>query len=202
MQVLLPDHETCTTYTFRGEPPMGDDEYYEFCMQNPDLRIEREANGEIIIMPPAGGETGYRNSDLTAQLAIWSKRDGRGRAFDSNTEFFLPRGAAYAPDASWVLRSRLAQFTKEQKKRFLPLCPDFVVELTSPSDRLSKVMSKMREWIDNGVALAWLIDADRRTVYIYRPGKEPEELVDADHIDGEGPVEGFRLDLSEIWQGL
>jgi Uma2 family endonuclease len=202
MQVLLPDHETCASYTIRGEPPMDDDEYYEFCMNNQDLRIEREANGEIIIMPPTGGETGYRNSDLTAQLRAWTKLDGRGRAFDSNTEFFLPSGAAYAPDASWVLKSRLAQFTKEQKRRFLPLCPDFVVELTSPSDRLSKVMSKMREWIDNVAALGWLIDADRRTVYVYRPGKEPEELVDISNVDGEGPVEGFRLELGDIWDGL
>ncbi len=132
---------------------MDDDEFFEFCAGKPKLRIERCASGEIIIKPPAGAETAYRNSDLTAQLTVWAKRDGRGRAFDSNTEYILPNGAALSPDASWVLKSRLDTFSKEQKKRFLPLCPDFVVELTSPTDRLNKVKAKMREWIENGAAL-------------------------------------------------
>ena len=202
MQVTLPDSETGAAYAIRRDQPMDDDEYYAFCMENSNLRIEREANGEIIIMPPTGGETGFRNGDLNSQLFAWSKRDGRGRAFDSNTEFFLPDGAAYAPDASWVSKARLADFTKEQKRRFLPLCPEFVVELTSPSDRLSRVMAKMQQWISNGAALGWLIDADRRTVYVYCPGEEVEELVDIDRLDGVGPVEGFRLELTEIWQGL
>jgi Uma2 family endonuclease len=184
------------------ERPMGDDEFFEFCASKPKLRIERCASGEIIIKPPAGAETAYRNSDLTAQLTVWAKRDGRGRAFDSNTEYILPNGAALSPDASWVLKSRLDTFSKEQKKRFLPLCPDFVVELTSPTDRLNKVKAKMREWIENGAALGWLLDADRRTVYVYRPGQEPDRLADIDHVAGEPPVEGFRLDLGDIWRGL
>jgi Uma2 family endonuclease len=202
MQLVLPDYETRATIEIRGGRPMDDDEFFEFCMRNPDTRIEREANGEIIIMPPAGAETGYRNSDLTAQLGAWSKRDGRGRAFDSNTEFILPNGAALAPDASWVLKERLEPFTKEQKKRFLRLCPDFVVELTSPTDRLPKVKAKMREWIGNGAALGWLIDADRRTFFVYRQQQEPEELAGVDSVVGEGPVAGFRLELTDIWQGL
>jgi Uma2 family endonuclease len=202
MQVVLPDVESCAPVELRFERPMDDDEFFEFCAENRKLRIEREASGEIIIMPPAGGETSYRNFDLNGQLYVWSTRDGRGRAFDSNSEFFLPSGAAYGPDAAWVNSSRLAQFTKEQKRRFLYLCPDFVVELTSPSDRLSKVQAKMVQWIENGAALGWLIDADHQTVYIYRPGREPERLTGADHVDGEGPVEGFRLDLTGIWQGL
>ena len=111
-------------------------------------------------------------------------------------------GAALSPDASWVQSSRLEQFTKEQKRRFLPLGPDFVVELISPTDRLPKAQAKMRQWIDNGVTLGWLIDADRRTVYVYRPGQEPEELVNIDRLPGEGIVEGFGLELSEIWRGL
>src|SRR5450755_634681 len=202
MQVVLPDVETRATFEIRAERPMDEGEYFEFCSRNPELRIERNALGEIIIMPPAGAETGFRNSDLTAQLTIWSRRDGRGRAFDSNAEYVLPNGAALSPDASWVQSSRLEQFTKEQKRRFLPLCPDFVVELTSPTDRLSQVKTKMREWIENGAALGWLIDADRRTVYIYRPGQDPQELVDVDHVVGEGLVDGFRLDLTDIWRGL
>ena len=202
MQVVLPDLETHATFQIQAASPMDDDEFFEFCASKPKLRIERCASGEIIITPPAGAETAYRNSDLTAQLTVWAKRDGRGRAFDSNTEYILPNGAALSPDASWVLKSRLDTFSKEQKKRFLPLCPDFVVELTSPTDRLNKVKAKMREWIENGAALGWLLDADRRTVYIYRPGQEPDRLADIDHVAGEAPVEGFRLDLGDIWRGL
>lgn len=202
MQVVLPDVESCAPVELRFERPMDDDAFFEFCAENRKLRIEREASGEIIIMPPAGGETSFRNSDLITQLGVWSKRDGRGRAFDSNTEFFLSSGAAYGPDAAWVHNSRLAQFTKEEKRRFLRLCPEFIVELTSPTDRLSKVQAKMVHWMENGALLGWLIDADERTVYVYRSGRNQERLVDIDHIDGEGPVEGFRLDLTDIWQGL
>ena len=150
----------------------------------------------------ASGETGYRNSILTAQLTAWSQRDGRGRAFDSGTLFLLPNGAARSPDASWVPKTRLDRLTKEEKKRFMPLCPDFVVELISPSDRLPTVKAKIREWMENGAALGWLIDPDRRTVYISRPGEDAEALVGVDRVTGEGPVEGFRLELADIWQGL
>jgi len=202
MQIELPEIGTRARIDVQGDHAMDDDAYFEFCMKNPDLRIERDANGKINIMPPTGVETSFRNGDLTAQLTTWSKRDGRGRAFESNAEFFLPDGAALSPDASWIFRERLSKLTSQQKRRFIPLCPDFVVELISPSDRLSQVKMKMREWIDNGATLGWLIDADRRTVYVYRPGREPEKLVDIDHIDGEGPVDGFRLELTDIWQTL
>src|SRR5665811_139194 len=117
MQVVLPDGETRATFEIGAEPPMDEEEYFEFCAKNPELRIERNARGEIVITPPAGAETGFRNSDLTAQLAMWSKRDRCGRAFDSNTEYILPNGAALSPDASWVQSSRLEQFSKEQKRR-------------------------------------------------------------------------------------
>jgi Uma2 family endonuclease len=204
MRVInLPDVETHARFELTEEErPLNDDEFFEFCARNPRLRIEREANGEIIIMPPAGGETGYRNSELTAQLAVWAKGDGRGRAFDSNTEYILPNGAALSPDASWVLKSRLEKLSKKQLKQFLPLCPDFVVELTSPTDRLRRVKAKMRQWIENGAQLGWLIDADRRTIYVYRPEREPEDLVDVDKIAGVGSVEGFVLELGDIWRGL
>src|SRR5712692_9557951 len=122
---------------------MDNDEYFEFCARNAELRIERAASGEIIIMPAAGFETGYRNNEVCRQLGNWAKADGRGIALDSNTEYVLPSGAAFSPDASWVLKSRLASFSKEQKKRFLPLCPEFVVELTSPTDRLTNLKAKM-----------------------------------------------------------
>ena len=107
-----------------------------------------------------------------------------------------------APDASWVTKGRLARLSREQKKNFLPLCPDFVVDLTSPSDRLSRVMAKMTRWIANGAALGWLLDADRGTIYVHRPGRDPEELTNPEHINGEGPVAGFRLELADIWRGL
>src|SRR5438034_9648998 len=137
MQIVVPDVETFARIEMDGGRPMDDDEFFAFCAENRDLRTEREPKGEIVIMPPPGAETGYRNNDLAVQLGTWAKRDGRGRAFDSSTDFFLPNGAAYRPDASWVYKSRLAQFTKEQKRRFLHLCPDFIIELLSPSDRLS-----------------------------------------------------------------
>ncbi len=181
---------------------MTEEEYWNFCQANQDLRIERTSMGEIIIMPPTGAETGYRNGDLNVQLGAWAKKDGRGRAFDSNTEFVLPGGAAFAPDASWVATNRLAAFSKEQKRKFLPLCPDFVVELMSPGDRLPGVQSKMKEWMANGALLGWLIDPDNRTVYVYRPGVDAEALVDIRSLNGESPIAGFELQLEDIWVGL
>lgn len=181
---------------------MTDDEYFDFCVMNRKLRIERGSSGEITIQPPAGLETGYRNTDLTTQLNLWAKKDGRGRAFDSNTEYILPNGAALSPDASWVLKSRLDAFTKEQKRRFPHLCPDFVVELISPSDRLTAVKAKMQEWIDNGAQLGWLLDPDHRDVYIFRPNRQPEHLPNPHSLRGEAPVDGFELRLGDIWAGL
>ena len=182
--------------------PLSDEEFFEFCQNNSEFHIERDANGEITIMPPAGAETGDRSSELNFQLRGWAKRDGRGKAFDASTGFVLPDKAMLSPDASWVLRSRIAGLSQGQKQRFLPLCPDFVVELISPSDRLSKLMTKMTGWMANGAQLGWLIDPARRTVYVYRPGKQPEQLTDVERVSGEGPVEGFVLELQEIWQGL
>lgn len=207
MQVVLPDRETRASIEICGDGvredrPLTDDEFFDFCMKNPDLHIERRTNGEIVIMPPAGMETGYRNNDLSVQLGVWTRADGRGVAFDSNTEFILPSGAAFAPDASWVLKTRLASLTKEEKEQFGRLCPDFVVELKSPSDRLRSLKSKMEEWMANGAQLGWLIVPEKRTVYVFRPGADPEELSDIEFIAGEGPVCGFRLELADIWQGL
>jgi Uma2 family endonuclease len=178
---------------------MSDDEFYAFCAANPDLRIERRAEGEIVIMPPAGGETSNRNMDLSSQLQVWTKRDGRGKAFDASGGFVLPSGAALSPDASWVLRSRLAKLTAEQKRKFPPLCPDFVVELRSSTDRLTQAQAKMREWIDNGTKLGWLIDPSTRTVYVYRPGRTMERLIDPGRVEGEPPIDGFVLEMADIW---
>jgi Uma2 family endonuclease len=207
MQVVLPDFETHASIEVCGDEvregrPLSDEEFVDFCLKNPDVHIERYANGRIVIMPPAGMETGYRNSDIAIQLGNWAKKDRRGICFDSNTEFMLPSGAAFAPDAAWILKSRLASLTKEEKKLFGRLCPDFVIELKSPSDRLSSLKSKMEEWIANGAQLGWLIVPERRTVFVYRPERPAEELSDINSVAGEGPVSGFRLELTDIWQGL
>ena len=200
MQVQLPDVDT--TWTIHSGRPMSEDEYFEFCVRNDNLRIERTAGGEILIMAPTGFETGYRNSDLTRQLSTWARQDAQGVALDSNTEYILPNGAARSPDASWIRRDRLAGFSKKQLRKFLPVCPDFVVELTSPTDRLATVQAKMREWIENGAALGWLLDPDRGTAYVYRPGLEPERIDAPNELRGEGLMVGFCLELGEIWAGL
>ena len=192
MQLVLNDE---TTIQLKD---MSEEEFYEFCALNDDYRIERTAAGDILIMPPAGGETGARNVSLSAQLERWSDKDSRGVTFDSNTGFRLPNGATRSPDAAWVRRSRLARLSRKEKKRFLPLCPDFVVELTSPSDRLSKVQEKMREWMANGAALGWILDARNRRAHIYRA--DGIEILDAPRrLAGEGPVKGFVLVLSRFW---
>jgi len=199
MQVVLNDIETESPIVIQPQRRLSDREFIDFCEANPDLKVERTAEGDLVIMPPAGWETSNRNTDLIHQLQAWAKRDGRGKVFDSNTIFILPSGAARSPDAAWMSRSRLATLTKEQKKRFGPLCPDFVVELRSPSDRLPQLQTKMREWIDNGAQLAWLIDPENRTVHVYRPGRRVERLVDAASVTGEGPVAGFVLEMADIW---
>lgn len=178
---------------------MSDDDFFEFCQRNRDLRIERKADGEIIIMAPAGGETGGRNAKLGTYLGIWTMRDGRGIAFDSSTGFDLPNGATLSPDAAWVLRERLAHLTPTQKRKFLPLCPDFVIELQSPSDRLDDLKEKMQEYIDNGAQLGWLLVPDTRTAYVYRPGQDPEHLLNATQLSGDPELPGFVLNLREIW---
>lgn len=199
MQVVLNDIETESPIRIQPARPMSDEKFYAFCAANPDFRIERTAEGEIVIMPPTGGETSHRNASLTAQLYTWARREGRGKDFDSNVEYTLPNGAARSPDASWVLRSRLATLTPEEKRKFLPLCPDFVVELRSPSDRLPRVQAKMREWMDNGAKLGWLIDPTTRTVYVYRPGQTAERLVEPRRVEGEPPVDTFVLEMAGIW---
>lgn len=150
-------------------------------------------------MPPAGGETGEQNAEITIQLGLWAKRDGEGTTFDSSTGFRLPNGAVRSPDAAWVRRSRLNTLSPEQRKKFLPLCPDFVIELRSPTDSLNALQEKMREYLDNGAQLGWLIDPEQRRVYVYRPQAPVQTLDNPETISGDPTLTGFVLDLREIW---
>lgn len=179
---------------------MTDDQFFDFCQINRELRIERTAKGDIIIMTPAGGETSWRNSELVTILNIWAKRDGTGVVFDSSGGFILPNGATRSPDVAWVKRSRLTSLSSLQKKKFLPLCPDFVIELRSPADRLQDLQDKMVEYLANGLQLGWLIDPEARQVYMYRPAGEVEELNEPATISGEPVLVGFVLNIEEIWE--
>ena len=178
---------------------MTDDEFFDFCRVNRDWRIERNAEGDVLIMPPAGGESGSRNAELITQLRVWAKRDSSGVAFDSSTGFRLPDTATRGPDAAWVRKTRLRTLAPEQKRKFLPLCPDFVVEQRSPSDRLSVLQEKMREYMENGAQLGWLIDPEEKQVFVYRPGARVRRLDYPQKLSGDPVLSGFVLDLSQVW---
>ena len=192
----------CTPTELRFEPTVAltEDQFAAFCAQNRDMRIELTAEGVLEIMPPAYSITGSQNADITMELGIWARRDGAGVFFDSSAGFRLPNRAIRAPDASWVLRSRLAALSDEDKNRFIPLCPDFVIELRSTTDRLSVLQAKMAEYIANGARLGWLIDPIARRVYVYRPNA-PVEVLDApDTLSAEPELAGFALNLTPIWE--
>lgn len=178
---------------------LTEDQFFHFCQINRELRIERTSEGDIEVMIPTGGETSWRNSELTTDLGIWARQDGTGVVFDSSGGFRLPNGATRSPDAAWVKRSRLANLSPKQKKKFLPLCPDFVIELRSPSDSLRVLQNKMQEYLENGAQLGWLIDQTSKKVYIYRPGEEVECLHKPSKITGDPVLSGFVLDLKRIW---
>ena len=178
---------------------MTPDEFWEFCSRNRKLRAELTKEGDVIIMPPTGFETGDRNLEILVQLGIWAKTDGSGVATDSNAGYILPNGATYAPDAAWTLKKRLSDFTSDERSRFLRLCPDFVVELRSKSDNLKELTAKMQEWIDNGCRLAWLIDPYKKQIHIYRPNDDVEILDDPSKVSAKDVLPGFELDVTEIW---
>jgi len=179
--------------------PMTEEQFYEFCLANRDLRIERTASGEVIVMPPAFSDTGNRNFNISAQLWNWSELDGTGLGFDSSAGFTLPNGATRSPDAAWIKLERWNTLTEKQKASFAPICPDFVIELRSASDTVSSLQKKMEEYIANGTVLGWLIDRQNRKVYIYRPNQEPEILNDPQTVSGEPELSGFQLVMAKIW---
>jgi Uma2 family endonuclease len=177
-----------------------EEQFYGFCRLNRELRIERTSEGDIAIMPPTGGETSNWNSEINMQLRIWAKQNGAGVVFDSSCGFILPNGAIRSPDSAWVARSRLIELSQEQKRKFLPLCPDFVLELRSPTDSVTALQERMKEYIANGTQLGWLIVPDKRHVYIYRPNEPVECLENCASISGETVLPGFVLSFQEIWQ--
>ncbi|MEO0014339.1 MAG: hypothetical protein RLZZ535_2728 [Cyanobacteriota bacterium] len=178
---------------------MSADSFFDFCQLNSHLSIERTATGKLIIMSPAGSETGNRNFKLIQQLANWTDRDGSGIGFDSSAGFTLPNGSTRSPDASWIKLTKWNSLSAPQKTKFAPICPDFVVELRSPSDNLKMLQDKMQEYIDNGVSLGWLIDRTTRQVCVYTPDSKVKSLDNPQTISGELTLSGFVLDLAKIW---
>ena len=183
-------------------PHMTDDEFAAFCAQYPDFFIETTADGEAIIIPPNYPWTSMQNGEIVAQLKAWAQADGRGLVTDSSGGFVLPNGARRAPDASWISRRQLASLPPDQLKRSIHACPEFVLEVRWPSDRLRTLRAKMQEWIDNGAELAWMIDPETQSVEIYRPNQSPELLRNITSLTASSPLEGFTLDLTRVWDPL
>lgn len=179
---------------------MSDDEFEKFCRHNPDMEIEMTKEGELVIMPPTGGETGIRNFSLIFEFGKWlEKHPNSGVGFDSSTVFVLPNGAKRSPDLAWAANEKWNSLSAEEKKKFPPLCPDFVVELRSPSDSLVNLQNKMTEYIENGAALGWLIDPLEKKVYVYRPNGDVETLDNPSKVSGEPLLKGFSLNVRKVW---
>jgi len=178
---------------------LTDERFEQICHSNQDLRFERSHKGELIVMPPTGSQTGRQNWGLAGQLWLWNRRDLLGVGFDSSAGFTLPNGAIRSPDLSWIKQERWDALSQSQKRKFAPICPDFVVELCSPGDRLADVQSKMQEYLDNGTRLGWLIVPETRQVEVYRLNRDVEILSNPVSLSGEDVLPGFELDLSDIW---
>ena len=182
-----------------SQATMTDEQFYAFCQTNRDLRIERTASGEVIIMPPAFSDTGNRNFKAALQLGVWAEQDGPGEGFDSSSGFTLPNGATRSPNAAWIRSDRWNALSEEQKASFAPICPDFVIELRSASDTLISLQEKMQEYIENGARLGLLIDRKHRTVHVYCPERSPEILEYPDSVSCDPELPGFVLQMAKIW---
>src|SRR5262249_40308143 len=176
-----------------------EEDFFEMCRQNPDLRVEMSKEGDIILMPPAGGETSKHNFDLNTALGIWIRKDGTGKGFESNALFVLPNGAKRSPDMSWVKLERWNKLSEEERKSFPHICPDFAVELRSPSDTIKELKEKMEEYIENGAQLGWLIHPNQKNFYIYRPNAEDEQLDNPASILGDPLLKDFVLNLKNYF---
>jgi Uma2 family endonuclease len=174
-------------------------EFHKLCAANPDMKLERSAQGELIVMPPTGGETGHWNSQINGELYLWDRKTQRGKSFDSSTGFSLPNGGDRSPDAAWIPLEKWQALTPEERQGFLPLCPDFAIELLSPTDAWKQGQKKMEEYMQNGCRLGWLIDPKQKRVGIYRQDKEVEILASPGTLSGEDVLPGFVLDIQTIW---
>ncbi|MEG4348348.1 Uma2 family endonuclease [Microcoleus sp. LAD1_D5] len=190
---------TAITLNLNSIIKLNSEQFYQVCEENPELKLERNANGELIVLPPTGGETGRSNSKFNLQIGLWNEQTQLGEAFDSSTGFTLPNKADRSPDASWVEKSRWEALTPQQREKFIPLCPDFAVEILSPTDSLKKTQEKMQEYMENGCRLGWLINRKKREVEIYRPGQDVEVLQSPLTLSGENVLPGFVLNLQKIW---
>lgn len=178
---------------------LTDEVFEQLCRQNPELRLERSAQGELIAMAPAGSESSRQNLSLSAQLWQWNQQAKLGITFDSSAGFTLPNGAIRSPSAAWVEKSRWERLTPEQRRKFAPLCPDFVLELKSPTDDLATLQAKLQEYIDNGAQLGWLIDPETRQVYCYRPGQAVQRIDHPEVLSGEPVLPNFVMNFALIW---
>ena len=181
---------------------MDDEQFFQFCQFNRDLQIERNADGDILIMAPEGGSSGRGSNKLSAEFEVWAERDSNGQVFGSSAGFTLPNGAMRSPDIAWVHNERLDALTDEQWKKFLPLCPDFVLELRSPWDSLRNLQRKMEEYCKNRAQLGWLLDPVGKSVHVYRPDAAPEMLGNPATVSGEPLLRGFTLDLQKLWAAM
>ena len=175
------------------------EEFEQLCAEYDEWRLELTSTGELIVMPGTSLQTGRRNANLTSQLVVWTEKDATGVCFDSSAMFALPNNARRSPDASWVKSEKWDNLSETQQDSFAPICPDFVVELRSKSDRLQFLRNKMTEYIANGASLGWLIDPFNRQVYVYRPNEEVVTLINPESVSGDPLLPGFKLDLTEVW---
>ena len=192
-------HNLALPARLRPASPWSDDELMAFSQANKPCKVERLVSGEILVMTPSGYKNNLREAYVVHELFAWAEADGRGEVFSSNAGFNLPDGSTLSPDAGWVESSRVAALSEQERERFLPFAPDFLIEILSPSDSLSDLDAKMAQWIDNGVRLAWRIDPFGGTVAVYATGAEPVLLVRPMVVEGSGPIAGFRLKMSRVW---
>ena len=191
------------SYTLNLKPlanPITVEHFEQLCQLNPELKLETNDRGELIVMSPTGFETGSNNADLIVQMGIWNRRYKLGVVCDSSTGFILPNGAIRSPDVSWIAKERITKFSKEEKAKFLPLAPDFALELTSPSDKLDVTQAKMQEYVNNGVKLGWLINPQQQQVEIYRPEASKVVLNRPNVLSDDRLLPELEIELDSIWK--
>jgi Uma2 family endonuclease len=190
---------TSLTVDFNSVLTITDEQFEQLCAKNRDLRFERTAKQELIVMSPTGGGTGKRNSDILTDINIWNRQQKLGVVFDSSTGFKLPNGAIRSPDVAWITNAKWEQIEPAAQDKFIPLSPDFLIELRSPSDNLKQLRAKMEEYRENGTRLGWLINRQDKQIEVYRLGKKKEVLDNPNQLSGEDVLSGFILNLAAIW---